>query len=91
MPKPVVTIENWSVVQDVSSYSFQELQQGNRLMGYVVGHAHLPNAKVVYTSPIMSVDLTQGLVETRNTLYRLGEASPEYKTWEHKRRASAAA
>lgn len=91
MPKLVVTIENWSVVQNVSFCSFQELQQGNRLMGYVEGHARLPNTKVVYTSPIMSVDLTQGLVETRNTLYRLGEASAEYKTWEHKRRASAAA
>jgi hypothetical protein len=33
MPKPVVTIENWSVVQNVSSFSFQELQQGNRLTG----------------------------------------------------------
>ena len=91
MPKPVMTIENWSVVENVSSYSFQELHQGNRLTGYVEGHAHLPNTKIVYTSPIVTVDLSQGLVETYNTLYRLGEPSAEYRTWEHRRRTTAAA
>jgi hypothetical protein len=91
MPKPVVTIENWSVVQNVSSCSFQELHQGNRLTGYVEGHAHFPNTKVVYTSPIVSVDLTQRLVETLNTMYRLGEPSAEYEIWQRKGRASAAA
>ena len=91
MPKPVVTIENWSVVEDVSSCSFQQLHQGNRLTGYVVGHAHLPNTKLVYTSVIVSVDLTQRVVETLNTMYLLGQPSVEYETWERKGRASAAA
>ena len=91
MPKPAVTIENWGVVQNVSSQSFVELHEGNRLMGNVLGHAHFPNSKLVFTSPIVQVDLDQGVVETCNTVYRLGEASEEYKSWEYKRRASAAA
>ncbi len=91
MPKPIVRIEQWSVIENVSSYSFQELHPGNRLTGYVEGHAHLPNAKVVYTSPIVSVDLNQCLVETLNTRYRLGEPTAEYEIWQRKGRASAAA
>ena len=91
MRKPVVILDNWMVVPDVSSPSFAELHQGNRLMGNVYGHTHLPNAKVVYTSPIMSVDLDQGLVETFNTIYRLGEANDEYKTWDSRRKGTVAA
>ncbi len=78
-------------MQNVSSCGFEEVHPGNRLTGYVMGHAHLPNTKVVYTSPIVSIDLTQGFVETLNTMYRLGEANVEYKSWEHKRSASTAA
>jgi hypothetical protein len=91
MPKPIVAIEGWSAVQNVGPQSFEELRPGSRLMGYVYGHASLPNTTLVYTSPIVSVDLNQGVVETLNTAYRLGEASVEYRSWEHKRRWSDAA
>lgn len=83
MPKPLVTIENWVVVHSAVSRSFDELRPGNRLTGYVFGHAKFPNTKRVCTSPIVSVDLSQAVVETLNTMYRLGEASNEYKSWEH--------
>ncbi len=88
MSKPYVTVEKWSVVQDVVAQGFEELKPGNRLTGYVLGHANLPNTKLVYTSPIMGVDLDQGIVETHNTMYRLGTASDEYQSWQNKRRAA---
>lgn len=91
MHKPVVVIENWTVLADVSSPAFAELRQGNRLMGNVYGHTLLPHAKVVYTSPIVSVDLDQGLIETLNTIYQLGEANDEYKIWNNKRKQTIAA
>jgi len=89
MSKPEVTIENWGVVENVSSQCFEELHPGNRLVGYVLGHARLPNTKLVYTSQIVSVDLSDGVVETHNTMYRLGEPSKEYKSWECKRKTAA--
>jgi hypothetical protein len=91
MQKPLVTIENWGVVESVISYGFEELQPGNRLTGFVLGHANLPNTKLVFTSPILTVDLGEGVVETLNTMYKLGEANDEYKAWAHKRKASIAA
>lgn len=90
MRKPVATIENWAVLKSVTSQSFEEFRPGNCLTGYVLGHANLPTTAIVFTSPIVSFDLRQGVVETRNTLYRLGEASDEYKSWDRRRKALAA-
>jgi hypothetical protein len=91
MPKPRVTIENWGVVQNIISLSFEELHPGNRLTGYVLGHPSLPNTTRIFTSPILSIDLSQGVVETLNTMYQLGETSDEYKSWRTQRGAAAAA
>lgn len=85
MSKPLATIESWEVVHTDISGSFEELRPGNRLTGYVFGHAKFPNAKRVRTSPIVSIDLTQGVVETLNTMYLLGETSDDYKVWEQER------
>jgi hypothetical protein len=90
MSKPLVTIENWAVVQSVISQSYEQLQPGKHLMGNVIGHANLPDTLFIYTSSIVSVDRNNGVVETRNTLYQLGRASDEYKAWECERRAEAA-
>lgn len=79
--KPLAMIEKWAVVQNVVSQHFEALEAGNRLRGYVIGRADLPNTKIVYTSVIVSANLALGLIETRNTIYRLGEASEEYKLW----------
>lgn len=77
--KPLAVIENWSVVQSVISQRFQAPEKGNRLRGYVPGCPDLSSTKLVHTSPIIRADLDLGLIETRNTIYRLGEASEEYK------------
>ena len=90
MSKVVVTIENWAVVRSVGSRDFQELNPGTRLMGYAIGLAHIPSSMIVITSPVLRVDINLGIVETLNTLYRLGEASNEYKSWANQRRSAAA-
>lgn len=91
MQKPLVTMENWAVVQNVISPSYEALQPGKHLMGYVFGHARLPNRKFIYTSPILRVNINERLVETLNTVYQLGEASDDYKTWEREQKKGAAA
>jgi hypothetical protein len=87
MRKSLVAIENWAVVESVISPSYEELQPGRHLMGNVLGHASLQNTKLIYTSRILNV--YQGVVETLNTLYQLGEPSEEYKEWERRREANA--
>ena len=81
VPKPIATIQSWAVVEGVVSQRFAALEPGNRLRGHVLGLGHVPYAKLVHTSPILSVDPAHGLVETRNTIYRLGQASEEYESW----------
>ncbi len=91
MKKPLVTIENWAVVQRAVALSYEELQPGKHLIGKVVGHRTLPNARFIYTSPILSVDVNERRVETRNTVYQLGKPSDAYRTWEHEHKVAAAA
>jgi hypothetical protein len=91
MKKPLLTIESWAVVQRTIALSYEELQPGGHLMGKVVGHTTHPDAECIYTSPILRVNAKEGLVETRNTVYRLGEPSDGYKTWEQERKMGAAA
>lgn len=88
MPKPIVTIEHWGVVRSVISPTYDELQPGKHLTGHVLSHANFRCNTLVYTSPIVSVDFNQGVVETLNTTYRLGEPSDEYKSWLNKRIAA---
>jgi hypothetical protein len=90
MSKPLVLIENWSVVRGGAYLDFQELQPGNVLTGKVFGHSKLPDAKSIYTSPIISVDLAKRRIETRNTVYQLGAASDEYTSWDCTRRSLVA-
>lgn len=80
--KPHATIQSWAVVEGFLSQSFAALEAGNRLRGHVLGLAHLSSvSKIAYTSRILRVDSACGLVETRNTIYRLGEVSEEYDSW----------
>ena len=89
MRKPLVAIENWAVVDSVVSSGFEELGPGKHLTGNVLGHASVRNTKFVYTSRIVNV--YNGIVETLNTLYQLGEPSEEYKAWQRQRGSAAAA
>jgi hypothetical protein len=92
MSKPTVFIDDWAVVRSGAYVAYEELQVGN-----VFGHERLPDAKSIFTSPIIRVDVSQGTVETRNTVYQLGEASEEYKksdeykVWEDRRERRYAA
>jgi hypothetical protein len=74
MDKPVVRIENWSVVSSALFQGYRDLQPGQRLTGDVMGHT-------IYTSAILNVDLANKLVETHNSLYLLGEVSEDYARW----------
>jgi hypothetical protein len=80
MDKPVINIDNWAVVGSVIFEGYRELEPGQRLVGDVLGHKNL-HSGLIYTSAILSVDLTSRLVETRNTLYRLGAVSQDYERW----------
>ncbi|MFZ0631676.1 MAG: hypothetical protein WA374_07160 [Acidobacteriaceae bacterium] len=80
MQKKIVRIENWSVVSSVIYDGYCGLEPGRRLTGDVLGHTHIRNG-LIFTSAILNVDRMRGLVETRNTIYELGEVSPDYKRW----------
>jgi hypothetical protein len=90
MNKPPIPIENWAVVESVSTQGWSPLEPGRRLTGYVYAHADLP-AGIIYTSAIVHIDEAEGLVETRNNLYRLGRRNPDYDTWLQRRAAPRAA
>ena len=79
--KPPVKLEDWAVVQSLKSGSYHALRPGNLLVGRAFGHQRIAKGKFIFTSPIVRVDTQQRIVETKNTVYSLGEASHEYKTW----------
>lgn len=80
MAKRIVRLENWSVVSRVIFDGYRNLEPGQRLTGDVLGHANLRNG-VIYTSAILNVDRLSRMVETRNTIYELGQVAPEYEQW----------
>lgn len=80
MEKLSARIENWAVVDNLIFHGFRELEPGQRLTGHLMGHTDLPNG-IIYTSVIQRVDLANGLVETGNTVYRLGRADEVYEQW----------
>jgi hypothetical protein len=82
MSKPVVTIQDWAVVQSVISPSYEELLPGKHLMGKVYRTDESMEGRFIYTSRILIVDRGEGVVETLNTKYRLGRACEEYSMWE---------
>jgi hypothetical protein len=80
MEKLSARIENWSVVDNLIFNGFRKLEPGQRLTGYLMGHTDLPNG-IIYTSVIQSVDTANCLVETTNTIYRLGHVNEQYAQW----------
>jgi hypothetical protein len=82
MRKREVTLENWAVVRSAHSPSFEELRPGAHLMGVAMGHPTRPGLDFIYTSRIVNVDNANRLVETSNTLYRLGEPHETYNAWQ---------
>lgn len=89
--KPLAKLENWAVVPRGHVAGYQELRAGNLLLGKVFGHPGIEEGAFIFTSPIVSLDSKINVVETRNTAYRLGEASREYKNWTREHTNGAAA
>lgn len=88
MQKPCARLENWAVVPSASNAHYEELQAGNLLVGKVFGHPRIQEGTFIFTSPIVRVDAHTNMVETRNTAYRLGDASREYKNWTREKAAA---
>jgi hypothetical protein len=81
MHKPFVKIDDWAVVPNPNTGSYQALRPGNLLVGRVFGHPRMSEGSFIFTSPVVSVDSDQRIVETRNTAYILGKVSSEYRAW----------
>jgi hypothetical protein len=79
--KPCVKLEDWAVVPTQHIVSYRELRPGNLLVGKVFGHPKIQEGMFILTSRIISCDKNNKFAETKNTAYRLGEASHEYKAW----------
>ena len=90
--KPCARLENWAVVESANLASYQALRAGSLLVGKVFSHPTIAEGKFIFSSPIVQVDEKTKVAETRNTSYRLGQASREYKTWteEHEQTGAAA-
>lgn len=87
--KPSVKLEGWAVVADANRGAYEELRPGNRLAGRAFGHQTIQTGMFIVSSPILRVDLEHNIVETLNTAYYLGEASPEYRDWSRIQNAAA--
>jgi hypothetical protein len=81
MNKPLVRIENWAVVDDLIFQGFRGLEPGQRLTGTLLATTDLPKG-IIYTAVIESIDLKNGVVETRNSVYQLGQVDEEWERWE---------
>jgi hypothetical protein len=88
--KPSVKIENWAVVPGLNTAGYQSLRPGNLLVGKVFGHPRIEEGAFIFSSPIVSLDMNSQAVITRNTVYRLGEASRDYKAWAREQETTAA-
>jgi hypothetical protein len=71
--------------------SYEALRPGNLLVGRAFGHQRIKQGMFIFTSPIERVDAMNGIAETRNTSYSLGEMSREYKAWLHQKPNQTAA
>lgn len=80
MDKLSAKVENWAVIDNLIFHGFRKLEPGQRLTGYLMGHSDLPNG-VIYTAVIQRVDLANGVIETANTVYRLGKMDETYQHW----------
>ena len=82
--KKTVTIENWSIVASnkLGPYQAPEMQQ-YALTGEAYGQPDFEDGKFITTSAIInSNDLKHhAIVESHNTLYKLGEPSDSYILW----------
>jgi hypothetical protein len=76
--KPVVQINNWSVIATINNpYEAPECTV-TRLQGSVVNHANFEAGTNITTGRIISLDLKARKIETVNTIYQL-DGPPDLK------------
>lgn len=88
--KPGARLENWAVVESANIASYQALRIGSLLAGKVFSHPSIGDGAFIFTSPVVRFDQKTKVAETRNTSYRLGQASREYKLWTEEQTGVAA-
>jgi hypothetical protein len=88
--KPSARLENWAVVESENIASYQVLRAGSLLVGKVFSHPRIGEGTFIFTSPIERFDEKTKVAETRNTAYRLGQASREYMMWTEEQTGAAA-
>jgi len=84
VPKHAETHSDTRELVDDSKWrflNFEQLRPGAHLMGDSFEHANLLGRIFIYTSSILNVDSGERLVETMNTVYRLGTVDKGYKVW----------
>ena len=86
--KPLVKLEDWAVVPGQQTGEYQELRAGNLLVGRAFGHPRIQEGVFIFSSPITSFDTDTKTAETKNTSYRLGQASQEYEAWTREQSAA---
>jgi hypothetical protein len=59
-------------------------------VGKVFGHPRIEEGAFIFSSPIVSLDIQNQEVVTRNTVYLLGQANPGYKAWAREHENAAA-
>jgi hypothetical protein len=88
--KPSARLENWAVVESANIASYQTLRAGSLLVGKVFSHPTIGEGTFIFTSPIVRLDEKRKVAETKNTSYRLGQASREYEMWTEEHTGAAA-
>jgi hypothetical protein len=88
--KPSARLENWAVVESANIASYQALRAGSLLVGKVFSHPTIAEGKFIFSSPIVRFDEKAKVAETKNTSYRLGQASSEYQIWIEEQTGAAA-
>lgn len=74
-------LEHWSIITRYAN-SYQAPETGRpSLNGKAYGHPRFPDGTGVDTSTIVSVDLDNMVAHTLNTVYELGEPSPDWLKW----------
>lgn len=81
MTKEICYLDNWSVIS-MNPYSPPE-NSPMCLLGRVYNHKNFTDGKRIQTSIVLDIKTEKGitLVETANTIYKVGEPSPKYVAW----------
>ncbi len=82
--KKECVIQDWAIQVDpfgkADPYTAPELIP-SVLTGKVFGHERIEDGHNIISSPIVKVDIENGIVETMNTVYRVGKKAEDYQLY----------